>query len=204
MIITLAEIKQLLQLGSDHDDVIAELIPIVQDFVIKYCNNFFELMPDKIYRTAITISFDSTLKTINDSDSRFVSAGFPSGLHCRVAGSKFNDGIYKIESVTAGTISLDDDETLIDESADGETVMSITVVKFPAGIKLPVSQMIGFNLDTKAMKGISSESLGDHSISYSSNGAYPDNILRGLNQYRKVSTPAERQRIYDIYTKRNP
>jgi hypothetical protein len=55
---------------------------------------------------------------------------------------------------------------------------------FPDGLKLPVAKMIGIDLNKKILSGTQSESLGDHSISFT--GDYPASILKTLNHYRKV------------------
>lgn len=55
---------------------------------------------------------------------------------------------------------------------------------FPAGLKLPAAKMIGIDLNKKILSGTQSESLGDHSISFT--GDYPASILKALNLYRKV------------------
>lgn len=57
--------------------------------------------------TADTIAFvDSNPDTITDSASGFVTAGFVSGQTLIVEGTSSNDGIYIINTVVAGTITL--------------------------------------------------------------------------------------------------
>lgn len=54
---------------------------------------------------------------------------------------------------------------------------------FPLGIKLPVAQMIGYNLQRQNMQGVKSESLGDHSISFDTTAGYPKTLLDGLDLF---------------------
>jgi len=70
----------------------------------------------------ITISFvDSNADTILDSASGFVTAGFVAGNVYTVSGSTVNDGNYTVDTVLAGTLTLDSGATLTAEAA-GDTV----------------------------------------------------------------------------------
>lgn len=101
-IITLSEVKTLLSItDSSKDSVITALIPIVEEFVIRYCNNDFK-------------------------------------------------------------------------NSEG-------VTSFPAGLKLPVAQLIKFQLE---YKGVSGESIGDYSVSFFGN--IPDGIRSMLKPYKKL------------------
>jgi hypothetical protein len=205
MIVTLNEVKSLLQITEiAKDTFISAMIPIVQDFVFIYTNNYFEILTEDIYRDDNTISFvKGTPSKINDSRSQFVSMGFVKDIHVRVQGSKFNDGVYEVANVDAGSLTLDSDEELVNEAVDSEVVTLITVVKFPKGIKLPVAKLIGFHLDPKNAKGVQSESLGDHSISFQSGGNYPQSLLNDLIPYRRMKTLGDtRKRMYSITGKR--
>lgn len=205
MIITSDEVKSLLQIsGTTYDSLITAMIPVVQDFVLKYTNNYFETLTESVYRDTNTISFVSgSPAKINDSQNQFVYMGFVAGIHVRVQGSKFNDGIYKVDSVEAGSLILSSDDELISESVDSNVLVKITIVQFPKGIKLPVAKMIGFHLEKRNARGVQSESLGDHSISYQSGGSYPKSLLDELNQYRQAKfVGSSNSRIYDMMSKR--
>jgi hypothetical protein len=76
--------------------------------------------------TANTISFsDTNPDTILDSGNGFITAGFAAGDSIKVAGSKSNDGIYTIDSVAAGTLTLIGGDSLVTESA-GFTISIIS------------------------------------------------------------------------------
>jgi len=70
----------------------------------------------KGFLSGATISFNATANTIVDSDSGFVTAGFAAGDKITVSGTTSNDGEYTIKTVVAGTITLDDDDSLTDET----------------------------------------------------------------------------------------
>jgi hypothetical protein len=67
---------------------------------------------------ANTISFaDTNPDTIIDSNNGFILAGFAVGDIISVFNSKLNDGIYTIDNVTAGTITLSSSDSLTTEAA---------------------------------------------------------------------------------------
>jgi hypothetical protein len=71
-----------------------------------------------VHKTASTIAFvDSNPDTITDSGSGFVTAGFEDGMTLIVEGTVSNDGIYIIDTVVAGTITLTTAMSLSAESA---------------------------------------------------------------------------------------
>ena len=190
-IITQAKVKTLLQIAdTTYDDLIDELIPIVQDFIVDYCNNSFK--DNNIYMIASTISFaDTDPDTILDSLSGFVDADFAANMEIVVEDSDHNNNMFTIDSVIAGTITLIAADELITEAAGNE--ITITKVEWPRGLWGTVAKMIGYDISrTKELGniGVSSESYGDYSKSYAivgEEGGYPMSILGGLKSYKKMS-----------------
>jgi len=80
---------------------------------------------------ADTIAFVSgSPDTITDSDSNFLNKDFIAGSSCIVSGSTSNDGLHRIVSVTAGTLTLDTNVALTNESAGSTiTITSVHVYK---------------------------------------------------------------------------
>jgi len=73
-----------------------------------------------VHKTATTIAFvegGGSADTITDSGSGFVTAGFAAGQTLIVEGTVSNDGIYLIDTVVAGTITLTTAFDLVAESA---------------------------------------------------------------------------------------
>lgn len=207
MIISLDEVKGLLQIADSDttkDGFITDIIPIVQDFVIKFTENSFEILTDVVYRLSNTLSFEAgNPPKISDPQNQFITMGFASGIDIKVKGSKFNDNYYTIDSITDGVLSLSSSDILINEPAHNLFTILITVVQFPKGIKLPVAKLIEFHLDKKKTSNVSSESLGDHSISYQASGSYPKHLLDDLAQYRLVKAmDCGKDHHYNIFTKR--
>ena len=202
MIITYAEVKSILNLSDNsYQTKIETLIPFIQDWVIDYCNNKFEVERkypvdyyderfthrDVIYLYTNTISFDSATKTITDSDSNFINAGFKVGFSIKIEGTTYNEGIYTISSVSSGSIVVS--ESLVDE--DSEYYTLLTLVEFPKGIKLPVAKLIAEELKNNSVENgdrVVSERVGDASFTYASavSGEYPKSILKQFKQWKRV------------------
>ena len=76
-----------------------------------------------------TIAFvDSDPDTIVDSLSRFVKGGFIDGQNITIVDSVANDGTYLVDTVAAGTITLDAGETLT-AAAEGD-LLTLGIVDF--------------------------------------------------------------------------
>jgi len=73
-----------------------------------------------VHKTATTIAFvegGASADTITDSGNGLVTAGFLAGMTIIVEGTVSNDGIYVIDTVAAGTITLTTTMDLANESA---------------------------------------------------------------------------------------
>ncbi|CAM4186177.1 phage head-tail connector protein [Paenibacillus alkaliterrae] len=183
MIATLAEVKSILQIiDTSKDSVINALLPSVERFILDWTRNQFKQTKVRIQGKGI--SFDATTKAILDSAGGFVLRKFAPGIQIVVEGSLLNDGVYKINTVTATQLTLTPESVLKAESA-GEYV-TITMVSYPASLKLDVASMISFAMAKANKEGIQSESLGDYSVTFTDASTYPGVILSRLRPYRKV------------------
>lgn len=183
--ITLAEVKVFLQINDTGSDaLITALIPSVQSQIIEYCNYDFATPKGQVI--ADTIAFAATGREITDSESGFVTGKLGKAGYVSVSGSVDNDGVYKVDTVAAGTITLDSGETLVDESA-GESV-TIKKVEFPADVQKLCADMIGHGMNKAAQDGITSEKLGDYAVTYANSyaSAFPGTFMNRLNQYRRL------------------
>lgn len=178
MIITLSEVKTLLQIGSSYDTLINALLPIIEDQIIDYTKNNFT-KGDGIVKS--TLSFYT--HSITDSTLGFDTTYWKPGQSIRVDGTDDNDGTYNIDSVSTSAIIVLED--LITET-EGNPIQ-IRKVQYPKGLKLIASDMIKFNLSTsKAGSGIKSESIDDYSVTFDEcKNAYPMRIWQSLNKYSK-------------------
>ena len=66
--------------------------------------------------------------TITDTGNAFLDAGFSAADEITVSGSSNNDGTYTIDTVVAGTITLDSGDDLADEAAGAGVTIKTTEV----------------------------------------------------------------------------
>lgn len=184
-IISTAEVKTLLQLADNSkDSFLTADIPLVQQFIVDYCHNKFKV-PD-VFVVNGQLIFDASTNTITNDVDDFLYAGFKVGFDIIVEGSLNNDGIYTIKAVEQYKITLADSDLIVDESiSDWVQWVRVSKVQFPIALKRTVSKMISYDMNKKVGQGLRSESLGDHSESYTED--YPKSILNELRPYRKVA-----------------
>lgn len=184
MIATQTQVKSILNISdSTYDSQIDTLSPIIQADLLRRLNNNFVNQKVRLL-SKNTIAFVASSKTITDSSSGFVTAKFTANTHILVEDSLSNNGIYKIATVAAGTITLDDAETLIDESA--EEYVTLTRVDFPVDLQLPFARLIWHEINNRDTAGIQAEKTGNYSATYSAD-VFRD-VLRqaGALKYRRV------------------
>lgn len=189
-IITLSEVKALLNItDTSKDTLISTLIPIVQDKVVRYCHNTFDIPLIRSY--ADTFTFAGTAKTITDSDAQFLNNYFTAGLEIRIKNSIYNDGTYTIKTVTAGVLTTNEalaDESPYTPSTDsksfqsgyGKTPTIIQAIKFPEGIKIPTMIYIDW-LSVNNHHVLLNERIGDWSGQYKKES----DVLSQFNDWRK-------------------
>jgi len=188
-LLTTPEVKALIGIANSdttYDTDIDSLLPSAIDKLFNVTCNYFELYPDEINIESDTISFSAADKKINDTGNGFVDAGFVDGIFVRIYNSLLNDGVYKTLSISADSITLDQSETIKDESAGRK--VKITMVKLPQEAKLFIAQVVEFNLAKKARReGIESERFDDYNVRYADQSkGLPERILQNIERFKKL------------------
>ena len=169
MIITIEELRVVSELSNISDEQLAVMCEGIEDFIRQYTNNNF-IVKNVTFNTP---SMDGKLST--------VSPLFKVGDTVLISNSRFNNGVYVITD-TDGTL----DKELFDDDNN-----KVTLVKYPASIKLGVIKLLQYNVKMDSKVGISSESLSRHSVSYAkpssdSIGGYPASMMSFLKPYMKA------------------
>lgn len=123
----------------------------------------------KGYLSGTTIAFNEVVDgndTITDSNNGFLTAGFAVGDSITIQGSGSNDGDYTIKTVTAGTITLIDEDTLLTEAAGASVV-----VKHTNG---------GTWAEARFLTALSGRSVNIGGINYTYTGGEDTGTLTGL------------------------
>lgn len=192
MVITLSKTKTLLQISdTSRDSLIESLIPLVEQAIVDYCNNYFidedvslnGIKIPKAYMYNNDLQFVNSTHSIDNSVSDLTSYDFNVGDSIRVFNSKFNDQSFTIESINSGSIVLDDINTVKNES--GNTIMVVRL-EYPKPLEIIAAQMIKFNM-AKITPGMTSEHIDSYSYNLGETGnGYPTMIMKGLYNYRKL------------------
>lgn len=169
MIITIEELRSIIDLSSISDEEVAVMCNGVEDFIRQYTNNNF-IVKNATFNTPST---NGKLET--------VSPLFKVGDTVLISNSKYNNGVYVINDLD-GTL----DKELFDDDNN-----KVTLVKYPPAIKLGVVKLLQYNSKMDSKVGISSESLSRHSVSYAqpssdSIGGYPASMMSFLKPYMKA------------------
>jgi len=199
MLMTTAEVKSILGItAATYDTQIAYFIPFVGRDIISYLNNdFFDGYVYKESSSVFNVQPDtSTGDYITNTDSDFVVKGFLAGQDIALRDGGANIGAYTVLSADANKIVITDKGVLIAQeqgtTADVNGIGSIMVsrIKWPPEIKLPVSQMVWYLIDSATASNVQSESLDDYSVTYKAlsvagSNSYPTEILDRLNKFRR-------------------
>lgn len=183
-LLTLAEYKTIYGItdtDATRDARISAYIPLVEADIVQICNNEF-------LNTDITFSgsFVPTVSagpvyTLVCSGGGISTAGFSSGDQFKLEGTKRNDNRLTSTTVTDTVITVSDE--LVAESAIDA---AITLIQYPAGIRMYAARMIAYQMAHGDDAGIQSESIKSYSYSRASGGdsdaGYPQEIIIGLTR----------------------
>ena len=168
-----------------YDYLIESYVPLITEDIVNYTQNSF--VHSTMYYYDDQISFSTNSNTISVSDTSLDLTRFwMAGSIIRVIGSYFNDGVYSCSTVASTYIELN--ELINTESSSTGKGVKLFRVEWPKDIPLIASRMIKHIVLTLDNPNVASESLGDHSITYTEVGSnsYPASIVKGLDKYRKI------------------
>ena len=204
-IITLNEVKTYLNIEStdtDHDSIIATLIPVVTGRVRHLCKNNFTVQPVHTYRRnsryygdadlyvipQVEAVFTASSLTVVAKDSNFASALFAGGQDVLISGSFLNDGYYEISSVSTSTMTVlssysftgaaKGSHEFMDEGSGASIYFG--VVRWENDIKPIVASMIQYDYQER---GSWSDAPGEEGSS--GEYGYPKELVRQLDPFRR-------------------
>lgn len=174
MITTANEVIERLGIDETQYQRIETLIPEIEQTFLTESKNLF-LNKSVVYQSS-TMVF--TENAITDPYADFIEDYFIAGW-VYVTGSVHNDGWHEVSVITESILTTVDN--LVAE--DSGEFITIQLAKFPIELKSIIADMIGEELG-KETKGIKSESLGSHSITYFD--SYSPVLQKRINKYRKL------------------
>lgn len=181
MCITLDDVRTYQRLktsDASKDGLINSLIPSVVAEIGDMCGT----KSRTVTLTSTKISFASNVILIVDTS--FTEKKFSTNMLIKVENSLANDGYYLIQVANSNSLEIKmPGDTLFAEEATGEEI-TISLVIIPFALKSAALEMITYKMNLLIAQGITSESIGRYSASYSTD--YPVNIKTSLARFKKV------------------
>ncbi|APD22011.1 hypothetical protein IPP16_00043 [Streptococcus phage IPP16] len=151
----------------------------LETMVRKLTNNNFQLTKFRI------LDLKLSENTIKSSNGRMDV--FRPGDTIEINGTDYNDGLYVVESVSDGVITVYGD--FIAEINSGAIA---TKINYPADVLAGVKKLIAYDVKMRDKVGIKSETVARWSVTYydvtaaESSEGYPVSLLGFLNKYKKL------------------
>ena len=173
MIISVTELRQ--YISTDVEDQALEARLQALELLIRgYTNNNFQVKGTG--RIADVVGGYFTVEALNP---------YKVGDTVHVSGSEKNDGLYTIKEA-------DDHSFWVNEKTRDEIDIFVTLVDYPADVKMGVVEMLKYDLEKRVKAGIQSETISRHSVTYqvpdASNtvNGYPQHLMGFLDGYKKA------------------
>ena len=174
MIISVQEIKKLIDFKGWSDEKIERKLNAIEQTIRSYTNNNFQKRTHR--KTAdivggLLVFDENVFFKIDDT--------------VQISESNFSNGIYTVLAETDKSISLN--KNILDE----ESVL-VTKVEYPDDVIDCCINLLEWEINNRAKVGIQSETLSRHSVTYFNQDAsnqvmgYPASLLGCLKAYRKV------------------
>lgn len=170
MIISVEELKEYIKTNKT-DKELEGMLQALEMSIRKYTNNNFQKQNIRTRCPVMAQKLYTNYPLFKEGDT------------VQVSQSIYNDGIYTVEAVEDGFLSLD--KLLIDENE-----VLVTKVEYPEDVKMGVVNMIKWDLKKKV--GVQSETISRHSVTYfnmdgdNSTIGYPKSLLGFLKHYKKA------------------
>lgn len=189
-LLTLAEYKLIFGItdtDATRDARINAYLPMIEAEIVNHCNNEF-LNSDVTFSGSIVATVSSgPVYTLVCSAGGISAAGFSSGDQIKLSGTVRNDGRLTTTTISDTVITVND--ILVAESA---VESKVTLIQYPAGLKMYAARMVAYQLAHGNDAGIQSETIKSYSYSRAAGGlsdaGYPLEILSGLDRWRNIKT----------------
>lgn len=196
-LLTVAEAKTYLRItDSTYDTLIGYYIPLIEEDICEYLQNYFE---DKViyvehsaglaFIRGNTSSGTSQADYITDDNDDFSSAGFTAGMDIAIAGGS-NYGLYTLAAVSTDTLTLESTGVLVNQDQDTSYNpagrIRISRVHWPDALKPIAAKMIWYQIDKAKPDGAITERIDDYSVTYAGAREYPMQLMQQLRKWRKV------------------
>lgn len=173
MIMTVAEFREHVETDVP-DNVLESRLNAIELFIRKHTNNSFQVKGTG--RIADVVGGHFTVEALNP---------YKMGDTIHVSGSDKNDGLYTVKEA-------DDSTFTVNEPTRDEIDIFVTLVDYPADVKMGVVGLMKYDLESRKKVGIQSETISRHSVTYKVPDAsdtvkgYPQHLMGFLEGYMKA------------------
>ena len=173
MIMTVAEFREHVETDVP-DNVLESRLNAIELFIRKHTYNSFQVKGTG--RIADVVGGLFTVEALNP---------YKVGDTIHVSGSDKNDGLYTIKEA-------DDHSFRVNEPTRDEIDIFVTLVDYPADVKMGVVGLMKYDLESRKKVGIQSETISRHSVTYKVPDAsdtvkgYPQHLMGFLEGYMKA------------------
>jgi hypothetical protein len=171
MIISVAEVKQLINFKGWSDEKLERKLKAIESFIRKYTNNNFQDIDCR--RTADIVGGSLIVEALTP---------FEVDDTVQISESKLNKGLF--------TVTYADDSTFtVNEPVKDENEVLVTKIHYPEDVVDCCINLLEWEINNRAKVGIKSEILSRHSVTYEDSASmvdgYPKSLLGCLKAYRK-------------------
>jgi len=172
MIMTVEELRKFVK-TDDTDECLEAKLAGIEQQIRGYTNNNFQ-----VRGTGRICDVVSGLFTTEDFQPYEV------GDTVQISGSEKNDGLYTIKEA-------DDDTFKVNEKTRDEIDVFVTLVRYPADVKMGVANMMTWEIENRTKAGIQSETISRHTVNYinldewNSALGYPASLVQFLKPYMR-------------------
>lgn len=173
MIISVEEIKQLIDFKDWTDKKIERKLKAIEQTIRSYTNNNFQNRNIRAKCSIVAQKLHEAHTTLRVGDT------------VQISESLFNNGLYVVTFIDGNMIEVD--KGLIDESQ-----ALVTKIEYPDDVVDCCINLMEWEIKNRSKVGIQSETLSRHSVTYFNQDAgnqvmgYPASLLGCLKAYRKV------------------
>jgi len=170
---TVEELRKFVQTDETNECLEAKLAGIEQQ-IRGYTNNNFQVRGTGIVADVVAGVFMSEALIPYDA-----------GDTIQISGSDKNDGLYTVAEIT------DDTTFTVNEKTRDEIDVFVTLVRYPADVKMGVVNMMTWELENRTKAGIQSETISRHTVNYinldewNSALGYPASLVQFLKPYMR-------------------
>ena len=174
MIISVTEIKKLVDFKDWTDEKIERKLKSIEQTIRSYTNNTFQDRDCR--RTADIVGGSLYVEALTP---------FEVGDTVQISQTSLNKGLFTVSTV-------DDSWFEVEESVKDEKDVLVTKVEYPADVIDCCINLMEWEINNRSKVGIQSETLSRHSVTYFNQDSgnqvmgYPSSLLGCLKAYRKV------------------